>query len=341
MYSILAVALPALISLLAVNYCLGGCSPLGSHSMDSCKPSPICESKNMTFSNFDRVLQNASYYNGNASEWDWIMESGNILQTNITGGAMTLTLTEANQGTLLSSTRYVHYGKITTRLKTSRWGGVVTAFIMMSDVRDEIDWEFPGNKTLEGQTNYFWQGYVPTGQNNGGVSNISTDSYENFHDYTFDWQPTYLAWGIDGQIVRTVHQNETVDKEGVYHFPNTPARIQLSIWPAGIASSAAGTVIWGGGMIDWQDPDYLSAGYFDVVVQSVSVDCTVSNVRTATEVTAYTYGNSNASLLTPDVMLVNASTILGNGAESILGLTYSLRATLAIITGLLTVALAL
>ena len=45
-------------------------------------------------------------------------------------------------------------------MKSGRWGGVVTAFITMSDIRDEIDWEFPGNKTTEGQTNYFWQGVV-------------------------------------------------------------------------------------------------------------------------------------------------------------------------------------
>lgn len=45
-------------------------------------------------------------------------------------------------------------------VKSGRWGGVVTAFIMMSDIKDEIDWEFPGNHTTEGQTNYFWQGVI-------------------------------------------------------------------------------------------------------------------------------------------------------------------------------------
>ena len=47
-------------------------------------------------------------------------------------------------------------------VKTGRWGGVVTAFITMSDIKDEIDWEFPGNQTTEGQSNYFWQGFVRT-----------------------------------------------------------------------------------------------------------------------------------------------------------------------------------
>jgi hypothetical protein len=45
-------------------------------------------------------------------------------------------------------------------VKTGRWAGVVTAFITMSDVRDEIDWEFPGANTTQGQSNYFWQGLI-------------------------------------------------------------------------------------------------------------------------------------------------------------------------------------
>ena len=45
-------------------------------------------------------------------------------------------------------------------VKTGRWAGVVTAFITMSDIKDEIDWEFPGKETTQGQSNYFWQGVI-------------------------------------------------------------------------------------------------------------------------------------------------------------------------------------
>jgi len=30
----------------------------------------------------------------------------------------------------------------------------------MSSIKDEIDWEFPGNQTTQGQTNFFWQGVI-------------------------------------------------------------------------------------------------------------------------------------------------------------------------------------
>ena len=38
-----------------------------------------------------------------------------------------------------------------------------------------------------------------------------------------------------------------------------------SLWPAGINTSAPGTIEWAGGMINWQDPEYQSAGNSSVV----------------------------------------------------------------------------
>ena len=132
-------------------------------------------------------------------------------------------LTETNGGTRLSSTRYVHYGTISaTRasfgflsfffseknadpnqcyaVKTGRWAGVVTAFITMSDIRDEIDWEFPGANTTTGQTNYYWQGVIRTrlsttlhteilhsflaNVTHGAIESGLTDTFSNYHEYT-------------------------------------------------------------------------------------------------------------------------------------------------------------
>jgi len=61
-------------------------------------------------------------------------------------------------GTLLSSTHYVWYGKICSKMTTSQGKGVVTAFIMMSDVRDEIDFEWIGVDTQNSQSNFYSQG---------------------------------------------------------------------------------------------------------------------------------------------------------------------------------------
>lgn len=89
-----------------------------------------------------------------------------------------MVLTEAGGGTRISSTRSFLYGDISAAIKTVGAVGVVTAFITMSGVKDEIDWEFTSSNMSQGQvrcrapsprlarysplfrckTNYYWEG---------------------------------------------------------------------------------------------------------------------------------------------------------------------------------------
>jgi len=266
-------------------------------------------------------------YNGNASAYDWIVDKGDITNTNSSGGELALLLTQTNGGTRLSSTRYVHYGTITARIKTGRWAGVVTAFITMSDIRDEFDWEFPGGNTTQGQTNYFWQGVIPQ-TTHGAVTHDLSDTYSNYHEYTIDWKPQSLNFLVDGKVVRTVQQSDTM-VGGVSQFPNTPSRIQLSLWPAGINTSAPGVVQWAGGMINWNDPDYVSAGHFYARVSSVSVQCADPQAPAA-DITSYVY-NQNTTTDTPGIAFSNETTINAAGTTRASGTRIIL---LAIIAGL-------
>lgn len=61
-------------------------------------------------------------------------------------------------GTLLASSHYMWYGKVSATLKTGRGQGVVTAFILLSDVKDEIDFEFVGANLAQAQSNFYFQG---------------------------------------------------------------------------------------------------------------------------------------------------------------------------------------
>lgn len=75
--------------------------------------------------------------------------------------AVILTLAEdgaSASGTLLSSSHYVWYGKVSATMKTSRGAGVVSAFVLFSDVQDEIDFEFVGTDLNTAQSNFYWQG---------------------------------------------------------------------------------------------------------------------------------------------------------------------------------------
>ncbi|KAG7095355.1 hypothetical protein E1B28_006114 [Marasmius oreades] len=290
------------------DFCLGGCNPLTSFSLTSCKPNPVCKSTTYNFSNTSRILSNATYFDGDVEKYDWTVDKGSIQNS---GSDIAMILTSSNGGTRLSSTRYVHYGKITATMKTGRWPGVVTAFITMSNIKDEIDWEMPGNRVTEAQTNLFWQGHVPA-TTNGDTSKGLSDTFANYHDYAIDWQPEELNFLIDGKVVRTVKKSDTVDSRGVSTYPSTPSRVQLSIWPAGVPSMPQGTRDWSGGDINWNDPDYKAAGQFYAQVKSVSIEC--ADKLPDRNITSYAYG-TNSTTDTPSVAYSNASVLLNEGVS--------------------------
>lgn len=135
-------------------YCLGGCDPLSSFGLDSCVPAPVCKSGTYTFEDMSRIAQKSAYL-GDSSKTDWVAD-GKPLQYG--GDKVLLTMAPDSVGTLLASSTYMWYGNVKAKFKTSRGAGVVTAFILLSDVKDEIDYEFVGVDLQTAQTNYYHQG---------------------------------------------------------------------------------------------------------------------------------------------------------------------------------------
>jgi hypothetical protein len=132
---------------------LGGCDPRMSFSLDSCVPAPVCKSRKMSMDT-DAGLADVSKYLGDASKADWAVQ-GSALQHD---GNTLLTMAPRTVGTVLASTVYMWYGTVKARMKTSRGAGVVTAFILLSDVKDEIDFEWVGVDLRTSQTNFYFQG---------------------------------------------------------------------------------------------------------------------------------------------------------------------------------------
>lgn len=101
----------------------------------------------------------------------------------------------------------------------------------------------------------------------------TTDSRQNVHTYTIDWQPDQLTWAIDDKVLRTLKKSDTWNETAnAYNYPQTPSRIQLSLWPAGLPSNGEGTIEWSGGLVDWDSP-YMQNGYYFAMVNDVSVEC--------------------------------------------------------------------
>lgn len=174
-------------------------------------------------------------------------------------------------GTVISSTTYMWYGNVKARLKTARGRGVVSAFILFSDVKDEIDYEYVGVDLSTAQTNYYFHG-IPDYENSENIT--VTDSFRNFHDYEIRWTPDKIEWVIDGKVGRVQERKDTWNSSAqLWEYPQTPARVQLSLWPGGLESNPKGTVDWAGGIIDWEHEDIKNLGYFYVEVESVSIEC--------------------------------------------------------------------
>lgn len=243
---------------------------------------------------------------GDATDVNWVSEGTPVVYEN---NSILLTMAENTAGTLLSSTHYVWYGKISATLKTSAGPGVVTAFIVQSNVRDEIDFEFVGTDLQHVQSNWYWTGAL----NYTNSANLTaSDTNTQTHTYTFDWQPDHIDWIVDGQVLRTLHAKDTLNfTTGVYQYPQTPSRIMLSLWPAGNAGNAPGTIAWAGGEIQWDNSPYMVNGYYYAQILDVTVEC--YNPASGANVTgnsSYTY--TSLSGTNNSVALTNDQTVLGS-----------------------------
>jgi hypothetical protein len=88
-------------------------------------PAPQCANANYTFNNISQIFQDYTTYLGNSDQIQWTY-SGYPLQY---GGNVLLTMPANSAGSVLMSTKYVYYGKVSCTLKTSRDQGVISAFM--------------------------------------------------------------------------------------------------------------------------------------------------------------------------------------------------------------------
>jgi beta-glucanase (GH16 family) len=293
-------------------YCLGGCDPRMSFSLDSCVPAPVCQSRRLDMASTDRIAD-VSEYLGDADESDWAVQ-GSALEYD---GDTILTMAPRTVGTVMASTVYMWYGTVRARMKTSRGPGVVSAFILLSDVKDEIDFEWVGVDLETAQTNFYFQG-IPDYTNSGNIT-IPSDSYEEFHDYEIRWTPEEIVWLIDGEVGRTQRKDETWNEtSNQWDFPQTPARVQLSIWPGGADTNAEGTIEWAGGRIDWDSEDIQRDGYYYATVAEVEIECYQTDSAPGTNSgTSYVYSDAvgtNDTVVDGDAPTVLRS-LLGTGLD--------------------------
>ena len=142
------------------------------------------------------------------------------------------------------------------------------------------------------------------------LSVSGSDTFSSYHTYTVDWQPDQLTWSVDGNVMRTLKKSDTFNKtDNQYHYPQTPARVQLSLWPAGLSKNGQGTVDWAGGLINWNAQDPSKNGYYYSMYSNVSVECyQAPQGASASGNTSYVFTDNKG--LQSSVAITGNSTIL-------------------------------
>lgn len=258
-------------------------------------------------------IVDVSKYLGDPSKADWVAQGIPLTYKN----NVILTMPPNSVGTVLASTVYMWYGTVKARMKTSKDAGVVTAFILLSDVKDEIDYEWVGTELDIAQTNFYFQG-IPNYHNSGNITGVSNTNTE-WHDYEIRWTPEKIEWYLDGKLRRTQLKSETWNSTAnQWDYPQTPARVQLSIWPGGAASNGKGTIDWAGGPIDWDSDTIKTDKYYYASVGEVSIECYKTSSGPGTNSgKSYTYDNwlgTNDTVVDGDKNTVLKS-LLGSGLD--------------------------
>lgn len=126
---------------------------------------------------------------------------------------------------------------------------------------------------------------------------MSSNTYDNFHEYEIQWTPDTITWLIDGKVGRTKKRSDTWNAtSNQWSYPQTPARVQLSIWPGGLASNAQGTINWAGGQIDWNSDEIKNYGYYFATFAEVTVQCYKTTSPPGTNKgTSYYYNDASAT----------------------------------------------
>ena len=200
----------------------------------------------------------------------------------------------AQSQTKVSSTTYMLYGDAEATIRHDPRAGLVAAFIFMSDIADEIDWEFVGDSPQGTKTNSWAMGINPLAKDENQTAPFTV---ADWHTYGFNWQPDQIQWKIDGNVIRTLTKAQAQGS-----FPQSPSRIQFSTWAGGNTTNPQGVIEWAGGAIDWTTPEYQQNGYYSHEIKSLSMGCAptstaqgIATTGSGSSITSYTYTGSNTS----------------------------------------------
>ncbi|KAG6646880.1 hypothetical protein CIPAW_07G039000 [Carya illinoinensis] len=176
------------------------------------------------------------------------------------GRAIQLTL-DQNSGCGFASKSQYLFGRVSMKIKLvpGDSAGTVTAFYLNSNtdsVRDELDFEFLGNRTGQPytvQTNIYAHGKGDREQR----VNLWFDPAADFHTYTILWNHHHIVFYVDDVPIRVYKNNEA---KGIPFPKLQPMGVYSTLWEADDWATRGGLE-----KIDWSKaPFYAYYKDFDI-----------------------------------------------------------------------------
>lgn len=236
-----------------------------------------CNPMNGTDCPADPGFGTSHFWNLNSSVTSndlWKTTAGKVEYDAEKGGIFTIN--KQGDSPTIRTNFYFFFGRTEVVMKAATGQGIVSSMMWLSDVLDEVDWEFLGSNDTHGQSNYFAKGRQDY---ENAVWHPMTKIQDDYHNYTTVWTKESLEWYIDGDHVRTLYAKDANNTE---NFPQTPVRMSIGIWAGGDPSLPEGTRAWAGGDTNYDD------GPYNMYVKSVYVEDGSSGKE-------YKYGDDSGS----------------------------------------------
>lgn len=144
-------------------------------------------------------------------------------------------------GAELYTNETFNYGKFEARMKMAAGSGTVSSMFLYhndsylggEEPWVEVDTEILGKNPNSFQSNII-TGYGPAeGYENRKVTSedhheIKPAANETFHTYGFEWTPDYVAWTLDGVVVRKTLKGD--EKNQVEDLKKKPQGLRFNLW---------------------------------------------------------------------------------------------------------------
>lgn len=201
----------------------------------------------------------AQYFNETPKAGVWEVTNGQIQYDAEQGAAFTIN--KKGDAPTIETSFYFFFGRTECILKVAPGAGVISSIVWLSDILDEVDWEFFGTNTTHAETNWFGRGEPDF--TNAIYHPMDSNPLDDYHNYTTTWTAERMDFYIDGQHVRELLYEEA---QGGEYYPQTPMKFSLGIWAAGDPEQPEGTRQWAQGTTDYEQ------GPFTMWVKSVAIE---------------------------------------------------------------------